>query len=218
MTALRRRRPTSGIGIGQRLSDAGATYADLVKTTTYLVNYDRDARLPGYRAGTPDAVSNLENRAASTLLGIPALANPSYQVEIDGIAVVGADGQTVTRRFIDPAGAFTQTVTARGSGATTVYISGQVGTRGDPLADQTDQVYANLRRQLEQAGATTADLLNVTIYIPGYEEADLAVLGPARERHGFSDDTAPASTLLGIQSLYASDAAIEIEGIAVVSP
>lgn len=204
--------------IGQRLADAGATYGDLVKTTTYVVDYDQETDLPAYRDGTPLAVANLDDRSASTLLGIPALASPNFRVEIDGIAVIGTSNQSVTREFINPAGAFTQVVTVQGSGAKTVYISGQVGTRGDPLADQTDQVYANLRRQLEGAGAATDDLLNVTIYIPGYDEEAIGVLAPARARHGFNDDAGPASTLLGIQSLYASDAAIEIEGIAVVEP
>jgi enamine deaminase RidA (YjgF/YER057c/UK114 family) len=203
--------------IGQRLEAAGASHADLVKTTAYLVNYDRDTHLEAYRDGTPPEVTDLADRPASTLLGIPSLANDSFLVEIDAVAVVGVDDTSITREFIDPAGSFTQVVTATGSGPKTVYISGQVGRPGDPLATQADQAYANLRRQLDAAGGSPGDLLKVTIYIPGYDDADLQVLGPARQKHGFIDAGAPASTLLGIQSLYSSDAAIEVEGVAVVS-
>ena len=51
--------------------------------------------------------------------------------------------------------------------------------------------------------------------LPNYTEDVLAVLGPAREKHGFTTN-APASTLLGIQSLYSTEAGIEVEGVAVV--
>lgn len=203
--------------IGQRLQAAGASYADLVKTTTYIVDYNPETDLAAYRDGVPPEVSAVTDRPASTLLGIPSLANEQFLVEIDAVAVVGADGTTVTREFIDPAGSFTQVVTAEGSGPKTIYISGQVGRPGDSLSMQADQAYANLLSRLEAAGASRADLLKVTIYMPGYSDDDRQVLGTARERHGFTDGTAPASTLLGIQSLYASDAAIEVEGVAVVA-
>ena len=201
--------------IGRQLEAAGASYADLVKTTTYIVDLEPGRDLAVYGRNVPAAVTSLDNTAASTLLGVPSLAAERFLVEVDAIAVVDA-GSPVEREFIDPARSFTQVVTARGSGPKTVYISGQVGRPGDPLAAQADQAYANLARRLEAAGASPADLLKVTIYIPRYTDADLAVLGPAREKHGFLDGTAPASTLLGIQSLYSAEAAIEVEGVAVV--
>jgi hypothetical protein len=58
--------------------------------------------------------------------------------------------------------------------------------------------------------------LRITIYIPDYTPGDAAVLAAAREKHGFPADKLPASTLLGIQSLYSSEAGIEIEGVAVL--
>ncbi len=103
-------------------------------------------------------------------------------------------------------------------GLKTIYVSGQVGSAGEPSVRQADQAYANLRRHLEAAGASPADLLKVTVYIPDYSEADLGVLGPAREKHGFMDGMAPASTLLGIQALFSSGFAIGVGGVAVVAP
>ena len=201
--------------LGQRLEAAGATYGDLVKTTIYIVDFDPDVDMGAYRAAYPETLAGSENKPASTLLGVPALAADRFEIEIDAIAVVG-DGETIEREFLDPERNYTQVVTARGAGAKMIYLAGQVGRRGDPLADQADQVFANLAQRLAAAGASPLDLLKITIYIPGFSEADLAVLGPAREKHGFLNDTAPASTLLGIQSLYSTEAAIEVEGIAAV--
>ena len=95
-------------------------------------------------------------------------------------------------------------------------MSGQVGRPGDSLEQQADQVFANLKRRLEAAGASPDDLLKIVIYMPNYHQGDGRVLRAAREKHGFPADKLPASTLLGIQSLYSSEALLEIEGIAVV--
>ena len=201
--------------IGQRLEAAGASYADLMKETTYIVNYDPARDLAAYRQGVPAAVTSLEDKPASTWIGVPSLANDRFLIEIDAVAVVGVAG-AVEKEFIDPAGLYTQVVTTRADGLKTIYVSGQVGNLDDPLASQADQAYASLRRRLEAAGAGPKDLLKVTVYIPGYDEEDLSILGPVRERHGFMDGTAPASTLLGVQSLFSTGFAIEVEGVAVV--
>ena len=204
--------------VGQQLDAAGASLADLVKATTYIVDFDPATHLAEYRAGREQALA-LEDMPASTLLGIPALAAEQFLVEIDGIAVVEVDGNAVEREFIDPATGFTQAVSARGPGGPkVVQVSGQVGQPGDSLENQADQVYANLRRRLEAAGAAPEDLLKVVIYLPEYTRGDFAVVDAARRAHGFPDETVPAATLLGIQSLFADGALLEIEGIAIVAP
>jgi enamine deaminase RidA (YjgF/YER057c/UK114 family) len=72
--------------VGLALAAAGATYADIVKITTYVVNYRPEqrsvigqARAPFFAGGTPPA---------STLVGVAALALPEWLVEIEAIAVV----------------------------------------------------------------------------------------------------------------------------------
>ncbi len=202
--------------IAQRLEDAGASFSDLVKTTTYIVDLDPATFFALYQDGVPPAVWNLDDHAASTVIGVPSLANDRFAVEVDAVAVMGVGGKSVAREFIDPTRSFYQAVTTRGSGPKTVYVSGQVGRPGDPFAAQADQAYTNLQQLLEAAGATVADLLKVTVYVPGYGEDNLRALSAVRQKHGFTDGSAPASTLLGIQSLYASEAAIEVEGVAVV--
>jgi enamine deaminase RidA (YjgF/YER057c/UK114 family) len=72
--------------VGLALAAAGAGYADIVKITTYVVNYRPEhrsvigkARAPFFAAGTPPA---------STLVGVSALALPEWLVEIEAVAVV----------------------------------------------------------------------------------------------------------------------------------
>ena len=201
--------------VGSRLEAAGASLSDIVKATTYIVGLDPETDLAAYRE-MRNQVLGTTDLPASTLVGISALFSESLRIEVDAIAVIGADGQSVEREFIDPAGGFTQVVTARGTGAKVLHVSGQVGGRGDSLEQQADQVYANLKRRLEAAGASPEDLLKIVIHMPNYSEGDGRVLRAAREKHGFPADKLPASTLLGVQSLYSPEALLEIDGIAVV--
>jgi enamine deaminase RidA (YjgF/YER057c/UK114 family) len=72
--------------VGLALAAAGATYADIVKITTYVVNYQPEhraiigrARAPFFSNGPPPA---------STLVGVSALALADWLVEIEAVAVV----------------------------------------------------------------------------------------------------------------------------------
>jgi enamine deaminase RidA (YjgF/YER057c/UK114 family) len=72
--------------VGLALAGAGATYADIVKITTYVVDYRPEhraaigaARAPFFANGTPPA---------STLVGVTALALPGWLIEIEAVAVV----------------------------------------------------------------------------------------------------------------------------------
>jgi enamine deaminase RidA (YjgF/YER057c/UK114 family) len=72
--------------VGLALAAAGATYRDIVKITTYVVDYRPEhravigkARSPFFEGGTPPA---------STLVGVSALALPDWLVEIEAIAVI----------------------------------------------------------------------------------------------------------------------------------
>ena len=72
--------------VGLALAAAGASYADIVKITTYVANYKPEhrgvigkARAPFFATGTPPA---------STLVGVSTLALPQWLVEIEAVAVV----------------------------------------------------------------------------------------------------------------------------------
>jgi enamine deaminase RidA (YjgF/YER057c/UK114 family) len=67
------------------LTAAGATFADVVKLTTYVVGYQPEHRL------TINEVRNqyvLPNPPASTLVGVGALAREDLLIEVEAIAVV----------------------------------------------------------------------------------------------------------------------------------
>jgi enamine deaminase RidA (YjgF/YER057c/UK114 family) len=71
--------------LGLALAAAGATFADIVKTTTFVVNYKAqhrtvitDAKKP-FWAGRPPT---------SALIGVAALALPEWLIEIEAVAVL----------------------------------------------------------------------------------------------------------------------------------
>ena len=116
--------------------------------------------------------------------------------------------------------AFSQVVVA--SGGRTIFISGQVAidekgalVGGSDLGQQTTQVMRNLGRALEAAGASFADVVKITTYVVGYRPELRAVIGQARSPF-FAGRSPPASTLVGVSALAASDWLVEIEAIAVV--
>jgi enamine deaminase RidA (YjgF/YER057c/UK114 family) len=72
--------------VGLALAAAGADIADIVKITTYVVNYKPEHRAVIGRARMPFFAK--EPPPASTLVGVSALALPGWLVEIEAIAVV----------------------------------------------------------------------------------------------------------------------------------
>lgn len=65
------------------LDEAGASFADVVKITTYITD-------PRFRDGITPARNKYfgENPPASTLVVVSGLADPDYLVEIEAIAVL----------------------------------------------------------------------------------------------------------------------------------
>ena len=67
------------------LAAVGADASHLVRTTTYIVNYTPALR-ETLGAARIEAFGDV--KPASTLLGVQALANPAYLIEVEGIAVL----------------------------------------------------------------------------------------------------------------------------------
>ncbi len=68
------------------LEAAGATFDDVTKITTYVVNYQPADRAVIAAARAPYFTP--ENPPASTLVGVAALAAPEWLIEIEAIAVL----------------------------------------------------------------------------------------------------------------------------------
>jgi enamine deaminase RidA (YjgF/YER057c/UK114 family) len=67
------------------LEAGGATFDNVVKMTTLVVNFDRSL-IPALNAAREGYIG--ENLPATTLIGVQALARPEYLLEIEAIAVV----------------------------------------------------------------------------------------------------------------------------------
>jgi enamine deaminase RidA (YjgF/YER057c/UK114 family) len=117
---------------------------------------------------------------------------------------------------------FTQVVTVKSGETKTVYISGQVAIdregkvvgQGD-LGAQAAQVFENLSLALESAGAKPEDVVKLNMYVVNMKPEDGKTVGLAR-RKWFNQANLPASTMIGVVSLAASDFLLEVEAIAVV--
>jgi enamine deaminase RidA (YjgF/YER057c/UK114 family) len=71
--------------LGQALSAAGAGPEQVAKITIYVVAYRRD-HIPVIEAARQTLFG--DHQPADTLLGVEALAEPGYLIEVDAIAVV----------------------------------------------------------------------------------------------------------------------------------
>ena len=69
------------------LAAAGARFEDVVKTTTYIVNYNEGLR-PALQAARSAYLP--ADPPASTLVGVQALARPEFMIEIEAVAIVSA--------------------------------------------------------------------------------------------------------------------------------
>ena len=69
--------------IGAILEEAGGRYSDIVKVTTYVLDMAARGEVMAARARYLG-----DHRAASTLIGVAALARPEFLIEIEVVAVL----------------------------------------------------------------------------------------------------------------------------------
>jgi enamine deaminase RidA (YjgF/YER057c/UK114 family) len=69
------------------LHAAGATFADVVKLTTFVVGYTPEQR--AIIGGVRGKFLSKDNPPASTLVGVSSLAAADWLIEIEAIAVIG---------------------------------------------------------------------------------------------------------------------------------
>jgi 2-iminobutanoate/2-iminopropanoate deaminase len=107
---------------------------------------------------------------------------------------------------------YSQAVSAGGL----VFVSGQLSLRpdhaeivGDSIADQTEQVFANLRAILEAAGSGLDRLVKTTVYLTDLR--DFGGMNEVYARH--VGDAPPARATIEVAALP-SGAKVEIEAIA----
>jgi len=97
-----------------------------------------------------------------------------------------------------------------------LFISGMVGVdergrvvgEGD-AAKQTRQIFENMKKVLDAAGAGFADVLKVTVLLTDID--DRARINPVRQE--FFGSARPASTLVEVSKLVRRDLLVEIEAV-----
>lgn len=72
----------------KQLTNSNATFKDVVKMNTYIVNFNPEVDLPVFREVRKDFLGD-ENYPASTLVGVQSLGKKEWLIEIEAIAVVG---------------------------------------------------------------------------------------------------------------------------------
>ena len=70
-----------------QLHQANATFKDVVKMNTYIVNFKPETDLPIFRKVRKEFLGT-ENFPASTLVGVESLGRNEWLIEIEAIAVV----------------------------------------------------------------------------------------------------------------------------------
>lgn len=73
--------------LDKQLTNCNATFKDIVKMNTYIVNFNPELDLPIFRKVRKEFLGN-ENYPASTLVGVESLGRKEWLIEIDAIAVV----------------------------------------------------------------------------------------------------------------------------------
>jgi reactive intermediate/imine deaminase len=100
-----------------------------------------------------------------------------------------------------------------------VYISGQVplDTEGELVGDgdfeaQTRQVFENLTRALESAGAAWSDVVKLNYFLT--DVSQITSVRAIRDEY-VDTEQPPASTLVQVSGLFRPEVMIEIEAVAV---
>jgi reactive intermediate/imine deaminase len=102
----------------------------------------------------------------------------------------------------------------------TIYISGQIPLdremnvvgKNDIVA-QTEQVYENLKKVVEDAGGTMSSIVMLNIYCTDLEAYDQKTRHLRKKYFG---DYYPATTAVEVKRLYRRDFMIEVEAVAVL--
>jgi reactive intermediate/imine deaminase len=103
----------------------------------------------------------------------------------------------------------------------TIYISGQIPLDQEmnvvgksDIAAQTELVYENLKKVIEDAGGTMTNIVMLNIYCTDIEAFDKKTRHLRKKYFG---DYYPAITAVEVKRLYRPDFMIEIEAIAVLN-
>ncbi|MYE99013.1 MAG: RidA family protein [Gammaproteobacteria bacterium] len=130
-----------------------------------------------------------------------------------------AEADSLQKEFFNVGSTFSNVVTTSHGGVTTIYVSGQVGIADGEIPEdfgqQVEYTFANLRRQLQAAGATPEDVVQIRTYIVDISSERVSAYNEARVGF-FTQQNKPASTMVGVPGLVIPELLVEVEAIAVI--
>ena len=130
-----------------------------------------------------------------------------------------AESDSLQKEFFNVGSTFSNVVTTSHGGVTTIYVSGQVGIADGEIPEdfgqQVEYTFANLRRQLQAAGATPEDVVQIRTYIVDISSERVSAYNEARVMF-FAQQNKPASTMVGVPGLVIPALQVEVEAIAVI--
>jgi len=115
---------------------------------------------------------------------------------------------------------FNQAIKVTGAGSL-VFLSGIVGYEKDgslpkDILTQARNAYASLKRVVEAAGGTLADVVKTNVYVGEEYQIHRDELRDIRAEY-FNDEGVPATTLLRVAGFAQTGYLFEIEAIAVLA-
>ena len=130
-----------------------------------------------------------------------------------------AEADSLQKEFFNVGSTFSNVETTSHGGVTTIYVSGQVGIADGEIPEdfgqQVEYTFANLRRQLQAAGATPEDVVQIRTYIVDISSERVSAYNEARVGF-FTQQNKPASTMVGVPGLVIPELLVEVEAIAVI--
>jgi enamine deaminase RidA (YjgF/YER057c/UK114 family) len=196
----------------------------------FLLSYwDGWAAIRAFAGETPHRAVVWPGDAAFGLIGDPVVLHqpctdvrPWFGEEDRG--KLGRTGGSTGVVCLQPAGlsvpdTFSHVVSAAGSRM--VFVAGQVAEdeRGEVVGPgdmeaQARQVFANIGRALDAAGARPDQVVRLTIFVAGYERAHLDRI--EKGRTALFGDHKPSDTLVGVAALTRPEYMLEVDAIAVI--
>jgi enamine deaminase RidA (YjgF/YER057c/UK114 family) len=181
---------------GELLQAAGLTHADIVSARVFLPDgstfNSMNAEYRKYFSSSPPARATV----------VAGLAGPQAQVEMTFVAT------SSPKEAIEPDPNRNPNLSAAIASGRRVYLSGMLGNRpdnnGDPAA-QTTETLVRIRRTLEAAGCSPADVVDSLVYLP--DLADYSAMNDAYR--AFFTDGFPARATVA-SGLFAPDGLVEI--------
>ncbi len=153
-------------------------------------------------------LQNLRKLVGSTMIAVTLSSSALYAEDamLRAVNPPGADIPGISQAMIVESGRL-------------MYLSGHVPFGPDGLKSdfesQLDQVFANMKATLAEAGTDFSSVARLTFFVRDYDGSQLEALRTVRDRW-VDTENPPASALIGVAALFHPDVLVEVDAVAVL--